>query len=89
MSVTEAARVYEEAKRQEQELKARLEQASAVLKTWFHEHPDKRDYRSRIGFAVASRTQLDTAAVKAELGDRLSKFQRTVTYEQLSLLKSG
>lgn len=88
MSVAEAARVFEECKRSEQETKARLEVASETLKAWFRKS-GKQDYRGRIGYARASRTTLDTAAVKAELGERLRDFQKLVPYEQLSVLKDG
>jgi len=36
---------------------------------------------------VTTRVQLDNAAVKLELADRLDKFQRRIEIEQLSLLK--
>jgi hypothetical protein len=36
---------------------------------------------------VTARLQLDTEKVRAELGDRLSDFQRRVTVEILSLLE--
>lgn len=88
MSVAEAARVFEDSKRAEQELKARLEVAGERLKEWFRES-GKQDYRGRIGYSKASRTQLDTAAVKAELGERLPQFQKVVTYESLSVLKGA
>lgn len=86
MGVEEAARVWAECKREEVLLRARMQAAAEVLLAWFR-RTGKATYRGRIGYAVASRMQLDTAKVKAELGDRLPEFQRLVTYEQLSLLK--
>ena len=86
MSVAEAARTYEETKREMDRLKGQLESSSEVLKEYFRKN-GKRDYKGRIGYAVLSRSQLDTAKVKAELGDRLEDFLRRISYEQLSLLK--
>jgi len=86
MNVTEAAKVWEDAKREIDRLKPSLEQAAGVLKEYFRANK-KRDFRGRIGYAVSTRIQLDTTKVKAELGDRLADFQKRVDIEQLSLLK--
>ena len=87
MTVPQAAKAWEEAKREIARLQPKLDTAAEVLKDHFRKPPDKRDYRGRIGYSVASRAQLDAARVKEELGDRLPEFQKTVTYETLSLLK--
>jgi hypothetical protein len=86
MNVTEAAKVWENSKREIDRLKPQLDQAAEVLKEYFRANK-KRDFRGRIGYAVSTRVQLDSAKVKAELGDRLSDFQKRVDIEQLSLLK--
>jgi hypothetical protein len=86
MNVTEAAKVWEDAKREIDRLKPELEQAAEILKAHFRGNK-KRDFRGRIGYAVSTRLSLDTAKVKAELGDRLPDFQKRVDIEQLSLLK--
>jgi hypothetical protein len=86
VNVTEAARVWIEAKREMDRLKPQLEAAAEVLKEHFRK-TGRATYRDRIGFATLSRLQLDTDKVKAELGARLPDFQRRITYDQLSLLK--
>jgi hypothetical protein len=87
MSVAEAAQVYEDAKRRIDHEKSRLEASSEVLKEYFRKRPSKRDYRGRIGFAVGTRRILDNDKVKAELGDKLDSFKKTIKTETLSLLK--
>jgi hypothetical protein len=89
MKLSEAARTWAESKRELERLRPRLEAAAEVLKEHFR-GSDDREYRSRhgrIGYAVTARLQLDTEKVRAELGDRLSDFQRRVTVEILSLLE--
>lgn len=86
MTVTEAAKVWLEEKPEIDRRTARMKAAAEVLKTYF-EKTGKQDYRGKIGYAVLSRRQLDTDKVKAELGERLSDFQKRITYSQLSLLK--
>lgn len=86
VTVTEAAQVWEQAKRDERDAKTRLEAAGEVLKEYFRARPNKRDWKGRIGFGVKSRRQLDTKAVRAELGDRAADFEKVVTWEELSLL---
>jgi hypothetical protein len=86
MTVAEAADRWEEATRAVKALEAERAAAGEVLKAYFRKN-GKRDYKGRIGFAVLSQTRLDTAKVKGELGDRLPEFQKTSTYEQLSLLR--
>lgn len=85
-TVAEAARSWEEAKREMERLKPQLERAAEVLKTHFRK-TGRTDYRGKIGYAVTTRLQLDSVAVKTALGDRLGDFQRRVEIEQLSLLK--
>lgn len=86
MSVTEAAKVWEESKRILDEHKPRLEAAAEVLKEYFRTN-GKSTYRGRISYALSKRKRLDTKKVKAELGDRLADFQVDSRYETLSLLK--
>jgi len=86
MTVAEAAKVWEDGKRQLEKLKPQMDQAADVLKAHFRKS-GKTDYRGRIGFAITTRLQLDTAKVKAKLGKKLGEFQRRVEIEQLSLLK--
>jgi hypothetical protein len=86
MTVKEAADRWIAATRELKRLEAERETAADVLKAHFRKN-EKRDYKGLIGYAVVSQTRLDTAKVKAELGDRLEKFQKTNTFEQLSLLR--
>jgi hypothetical protein len=86
LSVAEAARTWIEGKRQEAQIQAKLEASKAVLLDHFRKN-DRRDYKGLIGYSVRTQVRLDTEKVKAELGDRLPRFQKTVDYEQLSLLK--
>jgi hypothetical protein len=87
MKVAEAADVWANATRELKRLESERETAAGVLKEWFKAHPKQRAFRGLIGFSIGSRTNLDTAKVKAELGDRLPDFQKVITFEQLSLLK--
>lgn len=87
MTVPEAAKVYEEAKRTIDREKERLEASAEVLKAYFRKRPEKRDYRGRIGYALSSRRILDNKKVKDELGGRLDDFKKTISIESLSLLK--
>jgi hypothetical protein len=86
MTVAEAAKLWEESKREAERIKPELERAAEVLKQHFRK-TGRTGYRGKIGYAKTTRLQLDNAAVKAELGDRLGDFQRRVEIEQLSLLK--
>lgn len=85
MSVAAAARQWIEAKRQEAQVQTKLEAAKAVLLEHFRKN-DRRDYKGLIGYSIRTQQRLDTEKVKAELGDRLPKFQHVIEYEQLSLL---
>lgn len=85
LSVSRAADQWEQAKRKMLALQVELEEASGVLKDYFH-RTERRDYKGRIGFSIQVQQRLDTSKVKAELGKRLPDFQRPVTYETLSLL---
>jgi hypothetical protein len=89
VNVSQAAAIWIEEKQEIERRKGRLESAAEVLKAHFRKTGKSKLKISAgvIGFAEASRLQLDTAAVKAELGDRLPDFQTRITYEQLSLLK--
>lgn len=86
MTLTEASRIFEEETLEIRARQARKDAAADVLKAWFR-RTGKQTYRGRIGYAKLARRQLDTVAVKAELGDRLPEFEKVVDYEQLSLLK--
>lgn len=88
LTVGKAAAQYIEVKAKLRLLDAQKAEAERVLKEWFHENSDKREYKGLIGYATGTRTTLDTDAVKAELGDRLPKFQKTIDFETLSVLKS-
>ena len=88
MTLAKAARIWADTKRQLDELRPQLDAAAEVLKEHFRDC-DEREYRSshgRIGYALTSRLQLDSAKVRAELGERLPEFQRRVPVETLSLL---
>lgn len=87
MSISRAAEVYEDRNRKIKVLEAEKDEAAKALKEWFRAHSDRRDYKGLIGYSTGVRHQLDTAAVKAFLGQRLSKFERVVPFEQLSLLR--
>ena len=86
MTVAEAATEFEKHKRAIAEHEAQLEPARQRLLEYFNKS-DKRDYRGRIGYSREVQRRLDTTKVKAELGDRLADFQRSVPVEKLSLLK--
>jgi hypothetical protein len=86
MTVAEAAKTWEEGKLELERIRPAMDVAADVLKTHFRK-TGRKQYQGRIGFAVTTRMQLDTAAVKRELADRLEKFQKRVEIEQLSLLK--
>lgn len=86
MSVAAAAQQWEAAKRAIDAEKARLDAAAEILKAHFRK-TGRNEYKGRIAYSHGTRIQLDNAAVKAELGDRLPEFQRPVPYESLSLLK--
>jgi hypothetical protein len=86
MTVDEAAQTWASEKREIKARTARLEAAAKVLKDWFHAHPKQRNYKGLIGFSEQMRTMLDNDAVKVELGDRLSEFEKSVKVESLSLL---
>jgi hypothetical protein len=85
LTVSKAAENWIKAKELEAEAKALLEPAAEVLKA--HLRKTGKPFRNQIALSMGARTQLDQAAVKAELGDRLSKFQKRVTYEFLVLLE--
>ena len=86
LTIAEAARIWEEGKRELERIRPGMDVAADVLKTHFRK-TGRKNYQGRIGFAVTTRVQLDNAAVKLELADRLDKFQRRIEIEQLSLLK--
>lgn len=87
MTVSQAAKVFEETKKEMARLKPQNEAARDVLLEYFEKNPNKRDYNGRIGFSESTREVLDTASVKAFLGKRLPKFLKPQTVRQLSLLK--
>jgi hypothetical protein len=84
LTVTEAAEVWIQAKELEAQVKADLERTAPVLKA--HLRKTGKPFKGRIALNTSSRLQLDTAAVKAELGDRLESFQRRVAIESLALI---
>lgn len=86
VTVTEAAKVWEENKRIIMEADPKLKAAGEILKKHFRK-TGKNNYRDRIGYARTVRMTLDRAKVDAELGDRLSEFKKASEVESLSLLK--
>ena len=86
MNVTEAAHVYEQTKRELDELTVRNKAAKDVLLDWFRSS-GKQSFRGRIGYGLATYLALDTDAVKAHLADDLPDFQVRRQRETLSLLK--
>jgi hypothetical protein len=85
MTLAEAARQYEESKRILAKHEPLKEAAADVLKTHFRK-TGRSSYNDRIGYSTSQRTVLDQDKVKAELGKRLPRFQKTQTIESLSLL---
>jgi hypothetical protein len=84
MRLAEAASEYERTKREIAKLETVKDEAASVLKIYF-----KRTGRSRyknIVYSCSFQRRLDTEKVKAFLGRRLPRFQKTTPIEQLSLL---
>lgn len=86
MTVTEAAKVWVETKREMQRLEPQLKAAGEILKA-HAEKTKKSDYRGLIGFGRKGRTILDKDKIAAHFGDRLPEVQRKITWIELSLLK--
>jgi hypothetical protein len=82
-----AAKVFEKNKPAIQRLLAELGPAEKLLKEWFREHPDREDYKGRIGYSATTQIRLDTDKVKLELGKRLGRFQKSVPVESLRVLE--
>ena len=72
-------------KRKAKPVSAELEQLGEELKAFFRANPSVLSI-GPVGFSVSHRKQLDTNAVRAELGERVSQFERDTTVESLSLL---
>jgi hypothetical protein len=85
VTVAEAARRWVAAKKAERKAAAQLKASGQVLKDHFRK-TGRHTYKDQISYAVATRRTLDTEKVKAELGDRLPKFERVSEVETLSLL---
>lgn len=86
MTIVEAAKVWLEEDAEIRAREARKKAAAEEIKAHL-ERTGKTDYRGKIGLSIGSRTQLDTPKVKAELGDRLAKFEKRITYTYLVRLK--
>lgn len=90
LTVPEAAKQWLEARAQRIDAERREKAAAAVLKPHLRKRLEKGlspTYRGRIGYALSIRRRLDTARVKAELGDRLGDFEVPSEVETLSPLK--
>jgi hypothetical protein len=68
--------------------KAKLERAAKVLKPWFHEtgHGSLEVDTGTIGYTLGWSTVLDQEKVRAELGKRISFFEKQQERETLTLL---
>lgn len=87
MTLDEAARQFIHSRRRIRQLKAIEEAAAAKLKAHFRK--TKRSEFAGVGYAKTTQQQLDTAAVKELLGEKLSAFQKSVTRETLSILEGA
>jgi hypothetical protein len=85
VTVAEAARQWEEAKRAIAENEPLLKAAAEVLKEHFRK-TERHTYKDTIGYSTSTRKVLDQAMVKEELGDRLPRFMREQQVESLTLL---
>lgn len=86
LTVAQAAEQWIAAKKAIAREKPKLNTAAEVLKEHFRS-TGRHTYKDAISYAVVTREQLDTEKVKAELGAKLPRFQKTVEAEQLSLIK--
>jgi len=75
-------------KRKTAPLLAELETLSGELKTFFRSHP-KLNQLGEVGFGIVKRKQLDTAAVRVELGSRIEQFEKLNPVETLFLLRGA
>lgn len=87
MSVAAAAELWEQSRATKKEAEEQEEAAKAVLLEYFRSHPDKREYKGRIGYSREVQARLDTAKVKLELAGRLDEFQKAVEVERITLLR--
>lgn len=76
MSTSEAAIAFLETDGPFKVLKARHEEATKVLKAWFHAHPDALKYRGQVGYRREGPwPSLDIELAKKTLGDDLASCQ--------------
>lgn len=75
-------------KRKAAPILAEIEKLSEDLKAFFRAHVEVNALGD-VGFSVTNRTTLDTKAVRAELGARISEFERITPVETLSLLRKA
>lgn len=84
MTVAEAARTFEEHKAAYDELRAKMDAATDVLKAYFRR--TKRSRRGRVGFSRTPYQRLDTKAVRAHLGEDVAGFLVPSWREQVFLV---
>lgn len=87
MTPKQAARVFRRAKPAHDELGAELTEARKVLVKHFEETGTTE--LDGVGFAVDARSQLDTTAVRAHLGDKISQFLKSVTSRTVFLIEKA
>lgn len=86
MKVAEAARAWIKVKRQLEAIEPEFKKAGEVLKEYFRES-GRNNYRGQIGYALTTYKRVDVAALRAELGEEIKKFEVRSERETLSLLK--
>lgn len=79
---------FAELKRLAAPLTAELRKLDDELKDFFRAHP-KVNHVGEVGFSVSQRNQLDTKALRAELGDGIARFERASPVESLFLLRQA
>lgn len=84
MTLTEAAKFFEQHKAQYDDLGRKMKTAEAVLKDWFE--ANGKNKRGRIGFSLRMQKRLDITAVREYLGDDVVKFEKPSPSRSLFLI---
>lgn len=86
LTVAQAAKQWETAKRLIDEQEPLLKESAAVLKEHFT-RTGRATYKDRIAFARSTRKVLDQGAVAEFLGAKIEDFKKRIPIESLTLLK--
>lgn len=87
MTPKKAAQVFKRVKAAQEKLAPQIAEAKRVLTEYFEASGTTE--LAGVGFAVDTRTQLDTTKVRAFLGDKVDEFTKKVTSRTLFVIEGS